>query len=140
MRLAYLVSQYPATSHTFISREVAALRALGVELDTFSIQATPSADLADGMWADEAASTYTVLRQPFTAFIGAQFAFLFSQPGRYFRALGLALRHRVPGLRGFAMSFVYFAEAAVLARELKRRNIARLHNHFANPGAISTLR
>ena len=25
-RVAYLVSQYPATSHTFISREVAAVR------------------------------------------------------------------------------------------------------------------
>jgi glycosyltransferase involved in cell wall biosynthesis len=139
MRLAYLVSQYPATSHTFISREVAALRALGADPDTFSIRATPSADLADGMWADEAASTYTVLRQPLTTFIGAQLAYVFSQPGRYFRTLGLALRHRVPGLRGFAMSFVYFAEAAVLARELNRRNVARLHNHFANPGAIAGL-
>ena len=28
LRLAYLVSAYPATSHTFISREVTALREL----------------------------------------------------------------------------------------------------------------
>ena len=34
------------------------------------------------------------------------------------------------------MAFVYFAEALVLARELKRRGITRLHNHFANAGAI----
>ena len=34
------------------------------------------------------------------------------------------------------MAFVYFAEALVLARELRRRKIGRLHNHFANAGAI----
>jgi glycosyltransferase involved in cell wall biosynthesis len=34
------------------------------------------------------------------------------------------------------MALVYFAEALVLARELKRRGITRLHNHFANAGAI----
>src|SRR4051812_13432429 len=105
MRLAYLVSQYPATSHTFISREVAALRHLGVQLDTFSIRPAPQEDL-EGGWASEAAATFTVLRQPLTRFIGSQIALLFSRPGRYFRTLGLAVRHRVPGLRGFAMSFV----------------------------------
>ena len=47
MRLAYLTSQYPATSHTFISREVAALRKLGVSLDTFSIRPPSSAELQD---------------------------------------------------------------------------------------------
>jgi colanic acid/amylovoran biosynthesis glycosyltransferase len=37
MRIDYLISQYPATSHTFIHREVEAPRARGVEIDTFSI-------------------------------------------------------------------------------------------------------
>jgi glycosyltransferase involved in cell wall biosynthesis len=131
-----LTSQYPATSHTFISREVAALRELGVDLDTFSIRPPPAADLRDPALRAEADRTFTVLRQPLTSFVSSQLWALFRRPGSYFRALGLAVRHRPPGLRAVGMSFIYFAEAVVLARELHRRRVTRLHNHFANAGAI----
>ena len=41
-KLAYVVSRYPAISHTFILREVLALRARGVEVGTFTVrQAAP---------------------------------------------------------------------------------------------------
>ena len=136
LRLGYLVSQYPATSHTFIDREVQALRELGVSLDTFSIRPPPDAELKNEALAAEAGTTFTVLRQPLTAFAAAKLAVVFTRPARYFSTLRLALRHRPPGLRGFLMGFVYFAEALVLARELQRRKITHLHNHFANAGAI----
>jgi len=136
MRLAYLTSQYPATSHTFISREIAALRELGVTVDTFSIRAPTQTELNDDALKKEAEGTFTVLRQPLTTIFAAQAIVLFTSPAGYFRTMGRALAHRPPGLRGWAMAFVYFAEALVLARELKRRGITRLHNHFANAGAI----
>jgi hypothetical protein len=62
LRLAYLTSQYPATSHTFISREVAALRQLGLHLDTFSIRPPSAAELDDQAIATEAGNTFTVLK------------------------------------------------------------------------------
>jgi glycosyltransferase involved in cell wall biosynthesis len=136
LRLAYLVSQYPATSHTFISREIAAMRALGVQLDTFSIRPPAAAELRDEVLKQQAERTFTVLQQPLAAFVAGQFTVLATHPGGYFKTLKLALGHRPPGLRGFAMTFVYFAEALVLARELRQRGITRLHNHFANSGAI----
>ncbi len=136
MRLAYLTSQYPATSHTFISREVAAVREAGVSVETFSIRPPTQNELQDEVLRKEAEDTFTVLREPLTSFLAAQIALLSTRPAVYFRTLGRALRHRPPGVRGFAMAFVYFAEALVLARELKRRSITRLHNHFANAGAI----
>lgn len=136
MRLAYLTSQYPATSHTFISREVAALRQIGVSVDTFSIRPPTQSELTDETLRKEAEGTFTVLRQPLTSFLAAQLVVLCTSPRRYFRTLGRALSHRPPGLRGWAMAFVYFAEALVLARELKRVRITRLHNHFANASAI----
>jgi glycosyltransferase involved in cell wall biosynthesis len=134
-RIAYLTSQYPATSHTFISREVTAVRALGVPLDTFSIRPAGSAEMQDKGIAAESRNTFTVLEQPATAIVGAHLAALFTDPVGYFRTIGLALGHRPPGLRGFGLSLAYFAEAVVLARELKRRGILRLHNHFANSAA-----
>jgi colanic acid/amylovoran biosynthesis glycosyltransferase len=135
VRIAYLTSQYPATSHTFISRELAALRKLGLSLDTFSIRPPSSAELQDEAIAAEAGNTFTVLKQPASAIVGAQMSTLFSNPAGYFVTLGLAVSHRPPGLRGFGLSLAHFAEAVVLARELRRRQITRLHNHFANSAA-----
>jgi colanic acid/amylovoran biosynthesis glycosyltransferase len=43
VRIAYLVSQYPAASHTFIRREVMGLRARGFEVETFSVRRPSSA-------------------------------------------------------------------------------------------------
>jgi glycosyltransferase involved in cell wall biosynthesis len=134
-RIAYLVSQYPATSHTFISREVAALRGAGVQVDTFSVRLPSPAEIGDKSMAGQASSTFTVLDQPATRFISAQLVTMATQPVAYLQTLALALRHRPPGLGGLVLSLAHFAEAAVLARELKRQKITRLHNHFANSGA-----
>ena len=131
MRVAYLTSQYPATSHTFISREVAAMRALGVNIQTFSIRAPSAAELEDELIRVEAEATYTVLRQLTSELLASHLGLLFRRPAAYFHILGLALRHRPPGLRYFFLSIAHFAEAVMLARELKRRGIDRLHNHFA---------
>ena len=135
MRVAYLTSQYPATSHTFISREIAAVRALGVEIDTFSIRPPSASELQDDKLAAESRETFTVLRQPWTRFLSAHLGAMFTRPGDYLRGLGLAARHRAPGLKGFGLALAHFAEAIVLASEMRMRSIARLHNHFANSAA-----
>ena len=135
LRLAYLTSQYPATSHTFISREVAAVRRLGIRLDTFSIRPPAASELQEDTSRDEVENTFTVLNQPATAFIGAHLGTLATKPGAYLRTLGQAFRHRPPGIRGFALSIAHFTEAVLLGRELGRRGTTRLHNHFANSGA-----
>ncbi|HJR82947.1 MAG TPA: colanic acid biosynthesis glycosyltransferase WcaL, partial [Sphingomicrobium sp.] len=135
MRLAYLTSQYPAASHTFIRREIEALRALGGHIDTFSIR-PPGADEVQGE-ADrsEAGNTFYILAQSPFAFVGAHLGALFTRPAKYLRSFGLALGHRAPGARGLFLAFAHFAESALLARELERRKVEHLHNHFANSAA-----
>ena len=44
-RIAYLNSQYPAISHTFIEREIAALRDQGWQVHTFSVRPCPPEQL-----------------------------------------------------------------------------------------------
>lgn len=134
--IGYLTSQYPATSHTFISREIAAVRALGVPIDTFSVHLPFPSQLKDPELRAESERTFTVFRQRVPGFIAALLAILATDPAGFFRTIARSLRHRPPGARGFVMAFAYAAEAFVLARELKRRGISRLHNHFANTGAI----
>jgi glycosyltransferase involved in cell wall biosynthesis len=135
MRIAYLTSQYPATSHTFISREVAAVRALGVNLETFSIRPPSAVELSDESLAEQARSTFTVLKQPWTRFLAAHVSTFASRPATYVRTLSLAARHRPPGFRAFGLAMAHFVESVVLAQQLKRRGIVRVHNHFANSGA-----
>lgn len=135
LRLAYLTSQYPATSHTFIRREVSALREAGVDIQTFSVRAPAPAELKSEVDQNEAAKTYTLLRQSPAAFASAHLGELMRRPGRYLRTLGLALRHRPSGVKPSLLSLAHFAEAILLAAELRRRGIEHLHNHFANSGA-----
>lgn len=134
MPLAYLVSQYPGISHTFIRREVAALRAQGVPVSTFSVRPVEDAHLSPDI-EEEARSTFTILSRRWTEFVGAQLQLLFTKPRRYFATVGLALRHRAPGLRAVFLSGAHFAEACVLALEIRRQGIDHLHVHFANSAA-----
>lgn len=132
-RLAYLVSQYPAPSHTFIRREVSALRTIGVEVDTFSVRPAPSG--GSPLDEQEAGRTFTLLSQSPLTFARAHFGELFARPLRYARTFRLSQRHRPPGLKAALLAMAHFAEAILLAAELRRRGITHLHNHFANSGA-----
>ena len=136
MRIGYLVTEYPATSHTFIRREVNALRSRGISVATFSVRrAAPATtfSVSDRMSIED---TWYILPPDLISLTAAHLTALFRRPVRYLRVLCLAFRHRVPGLRGLVFSPIYFAEAIMLARELQRRRIDHLHTHFANSGGI----
>ena len=134
-RLAYLTSQYPAASHTFIRREIEALREQGWSIDTFSVRPPGSDETVGEADRREAAHTFYILKQSIVAFAGAHLATLFTQPLAYFRTFSMALSHRAPGARGLFLGIAHFAESVLLARELRKRGIAHLHNHFANSAA-----
>ena len=134
MRIGYLVSQYPATSHTFIRREIAALRERGLDIETFSIRKPHPEERVSDVEQAEMARTWYVL-PPRADIVVAHARALFRHPVRYVRALADALRHRVPGLRALLLAFMYFGEAIYLADRLRGRRIEHLHNHFANPSA-----
>jgi glycosyltransferase involved in cell wall biosynthesis len=135
MRIAYLVSQYPAASHTFIRREVMGLRARGFEVDTFSVRPpTGVAKLAEVDQKETAATWYVLPIAP-ARIARAHAKALLAKPKAYVRTLQRALGHRAPGLKGLVWSAFHFAESIDLAAELERRAVEHLHNHFANSGA-----
>jgi hypothetical protein len=53
MRLGYLVSQYPAVSHTFVLREVLSLRSRGIDVCVVSVRHSDRP--LNSLSADEAA-------------------------------------------------------------------------------------
>ncbi len=135
IRIGYLVSQYPATSHTFIQREIEALRRAGIEIVTFSIRRPRPEEARAGAASREYEETSYVLPAKAGDLIRAHAGALVRRPGAYFRSLRLAWSHRVPGLRAAAWAFFHFAESILVARMIERSGVGHLHNHFANSGA-----
>lgn len=135
MKLAYLVSQYPATSHTFIRREVEALRAKGVRLETFSIRRPSEAERSAPVDRREFDRTWYVLPPSPARVVRAHVSQITRRPLAYVKTLRKAMKHRVPGARAAVWAGFHFAEAVTLAHELERRGVDHLHNHFANSGA-----
>ena len=133
MKLAYLVSQYPATSHTFIHREIEALRKHDVEVETFSVRLPSKAEQESER--QEFEQTWYILPPKPARLLRAHARQMFRRPSSYARTLRRAFSHRVPGLRAALWAGFHFVESVALADELEVRGIDHLHNHFANSGA-----
>jgi glycosyltransferase involved in cell wall biosynthesis len=140
MTVGYLASEYPKVSHTFIDREIAALRRRGVDVQTFSVRRTPEDRLYSD--ADRRAATETVAILPASPgrLLAAHARAALRHPGRYARTLGRALALSSGGARATLWQLFYFAEAMILWDECRRRGITHLHAHFANvAGAVAML-
>lgn len=132
--IAYLTGEYPKVSHTFIQREVAALRRLGLRIETCTVRRAPAAAVVGPDQQAEAARTYCILdaaRNPLTL-IAAHLRLIATAPRRWLAALSLAFRLRPPGPKALLWQVFYFLEAGVLARHLQDRRIVHLHNHFGS--------
>jgi colanic acid/amylovoran biosynthesis glycosyltransferase len=131
-RIAYLTGTYPAVSHTFIGREVAGLRELGVDVHTFSVRRPPANQLLTEEARRTAASTPSIQPPNFAALVSSHRAAVSQAPVRYMRTLWLALRLSPGGWRATVWHYFYFVEAIVLWDWIHRRRIKHVHVHFAN--------
>jgi glycosyltransferase involved in cell wall biosynthesis len=133
--IAYLCSEYPAVSHTFVLREVEALRARGASIETFSIRRTPPEQLLSERDIAAAQTTFTILPPRWRLVATSQLRLFLRGHGAYASTLAAAFRAAPPGLRGRLWQIFYFAEASVLWRECERRGIRHIHAHLANVGS-----
>lgn len=139
LRIGYCTGQYPRATDTFIQREVAALRAGGVHVDTFSVRRPSDSEMVGPEQRQERERTFYILPPSIVGLLAAHLGFMFRSPGRYLSAMGLAWKTRAPGLKALVWQLFYFAEAAVLAREVNRRNLTHVHNHFVDSSCSVTM-
>src|SRR5262249_3610702 len=99
VRHAWLVSRYPALSHSFIRREVRELRRRGVAIHTFRIRRPPSAGLLNAEDREESAATFAIVPAPPLALAAALLRALCTRPRRFFRVLALAFEGGAAGAR-----------------------------------------
>lgn len=133
-RIAYLVSRFPAVSHTFILREVRGLRALGFDIRPFSINAPDRALSAmSAEEFDETRRTFYVKAAGLESALAAHAWALTHQPGSWFK--GLAATWNLRSAFGIGKGLAYFTEALMIGRELSRHGVRALHVHFASAAA-----
>lgn len=135
LRVAYLNSQYPAISHTFIEREIQAVRAQGIDVITYSVRPCPSTELLSESMRREDASTRAIhaLSKSAVAAIGRDL--LARHPAAAGAAALLAARSGLPTPRGKLWQGFYLAQAAVLHAWMRQDGLRHVHVHMANVSA-----
>ena len=135
-RVAYLVSQYPTLSHTFVFREIAGLRRLGMEIGVASI-----------LWPDRGVDKLTAaekaeydhcyyVRADLKRWPLIHLRTLFANPGGYFKGLSLALRCSGANLILLLRNLRYFGEAVAVGVWARAGGYTHLHTHFASVPAM----
>ncbi|NJN46636.1 MAG: glycosyltransferase family 4 protein [Candidatus Competibacteraceae bacterium] len=134
--LAYLVSQYPRISETFILREVRALRDLGITIQVASVnEPDRPAERLTAIEREEHAKTYYLKRHGIVGALRANLLTLVSQPMQYWRVMGFAWRLGGWDFRKCVYGLFYFIEAVMVGQWMRSRQLRHLHVHFATPAS-----
>ncbi len=132
-QVTYLISQYPAFNHTFVLREIQALRQAGVTVSTISIRGDdrPLARLTDEERVERDQTWYVKVRGAggFLLAFARQAA---RSPGRLVRSALMAGRLGGWDVRALVAHLFYWAEAMIVADHLARTSAQHLHVHFAS--------
>lgn len=130
-RIAYFTSVYPAISHTFISREIRALREEGLEICTYSIRKPLNPELLDRADQAEYKETDYLLAAP-QSIIWFFFQNLLCHPFRIQKIFLDSIRMALFTPRSILLHLIYALEAQHLAHKLQVRGIRHIHVHFGN--------
>lgn len=133
-KLGYLVSTYPAISHTFILREIQHLRCDGWQIVTASVN-QPDRPVAqmDAYERQEAESTYCLKADGVRGALKALW-WSFSRYGLHSVKM-LASSWRLSGATKPWKGIAYGVEAMMVARWMAQQGVRHLHVHFGNAGA-----
>lgn len=134
MTVAYLNSEYPSLSHTFIEREIRGLRERGVEIRTYSVRSATGQGRIGS--ANRAAAEETVVLQAgWGTLLRDLVAGAVQSPAGLLRAIAASQRLSPPGIGYRLRHMAYVMQGVRLARSLGAAGIRHVHVHMANNGA-----
>lgn len=135
-RIAYLLSQYPAISHTFFLKEILGLKQLGFQVETASINGPDRPiDLLPDSEKLEARSTYYIKTLGVGKILCIMALLLLRETRVCLRGLDVALRLVRWDIRDGLYALFYLGEALLLGEWMRRRGLHHLHTHFGGPVA-----
>jgi colanic acid/amylovoran biosynthesis glycosyltransferase len=138
--IAYITSVYPSVSHSFIVREVEALRQRGIAVSTVSGRRTPDDELLSEADWRAFESTWAILPPRWGSVAAGHLTALVRHPLAYGSTLRRALSMGRQGLRGRLWQIFYFGEAVIAWRHWRRLGVRHVHAHFpAVPADVALL-
>lgn len=135
-QIGYLISRYPAYSHTFIQREVEGLREKGLTIFTASINPTDiPEDSLSPTNREETRQTFYVKNQGVLKALGIFACHFIKNPIKLFKGLFFSLSLAKYDLKRMIFHVFYFVEAVLIYNWMKTNKLNHLHVHFANPAS-----
>lgn len=139
MRIGYFTNCYPAPSHTFIRRELIALKQRGHTVSRYAVRRT-AAPLVDDDDVAEQMRTRYLLHESWRAGLLCCALTLMRQPKSLLRAAWVANRFSRLAGNAYRRHLAYLYEAILLASWCRRDGIDHMHVHFAtNPATVACL-
>jgi len=135
-KIAYLCSEYPAVSQTFIFREIASLRQAGFNVTPVSVHRQANLEVMTEGERQEAANTLVMTNLRLLAILAAHLRVLLRSPRGYARMTAMALSLVTKGPKNPFKTLAYWVETGILLNWMHRRGIRHVHEHFAAPTAI----
>ncbi len=129
--IGYLGRVLPVLSETFVVRELAALRNLGLEIKPFSLY-PPEAGALHPEAPALASEVEVLVRLQQVQFWLAHILFILRRPGRYTRCVWRYILASGEPWRRRCRSLAHFTVAPFAALRLHQAGVAHLHAHFAN--------
>lgn len=133
MKIAYLVSEFPGISHTFILREIEELKKNNVEVVTISINSPKDLEKMDEKERFYY-NTTLYLKEELKKNILRYFFKIFTPQGLNIFFSTIKLNY-FKGPKNLLKTIGYFLEELVLLTYLKKLKVSHVHIHFANPAA-----
>jgi glycosyltransferase involved in cell wall biosynthesis len=130
-KIAYLTTTFGALSHTYIRREIAALRSLGLDISLFSIYPEIAEELSqqDKLLAKEADCLFPLMPKIFHIFY-SNIKFAITKPMFYFKTLQSVLFNKEKTIiRQLGLICIFFV-SPYMALRLQKKNIVHVHVHF----------
>lgn len=131
-KVLYFAAEYPRATDTFIQREIAAVRAAGLDVESSAIRRPGDEHMVGEEQRTERERTQYLLPPSIGGLLGAHARLLSRAPKRYFSTLKLAIETKRAGVRGGLYQAFYFAEAGLLAARLQSEGFDHLHSHLAD--------
>ncbi|MCP4695288.1 MAG: glycosyltransferase family 4 protein [Gammaproteobacteria bacterium] len=136
LAISYFISEYPALSHTFVSREISGLRRLGVDIKVFSVHKPPIEEMS-GKDREAMRETEYIFPLHIPGFIWAHLYYLIKKPKTYLGTLFFLLSRKKTGLKNRFRTFYHFCEGVWLAK--KTEGEKHIHVHFIEGTATAAM-
>lgn len=135
MKVAYLSSEYPKVTHTFIRREILGLEKRGIDVLRLSIRKPLPETLPEAEDRRELQRTEGILDRGARLAADTGLAAL-RRPWRFLAAATKALRYGLHSQRGLVRHAGYFVEACAVARLAEAHGVEHVHAHFGKNAAM----